>query len=915
MIVYFGLDGRLKETVSSYTLRDSGGNEHVSFGRRKGSAGANEILAIFEGGAPTKGALAITYRLPSGEFYEPADLVVDNAFTGYIEFDRTKDLKYLEYEKKYEVVEFDFPKGLFPNGGDGLYLATIRNIQGETLIRAYGLITFSVEDSAVKRDSYITESQYDYLVSLIESSPLYVRKAGDTMTGPLNVPAGTTEMGGATEKEITNKQYVDEGLDRKFDKTGGTIGGLVSVNGNMTVSGDVTSSGGSFASPQIVWNSPDKIPNAKDVTEYFVNKKRNNFSAAKETVETLVDFQTAPKSQQEPVAADDLATKGYVDGSIASGGGYNVENGSGDGSIQQKGSQAVGSHSAAFGLGAYAGSEGEVAVGRYNEKGDAAFAVGAGSSDSDRKNAIHVARTGAVTVGRTDKGAGVNFFADNFFFEASGQAVFNVKQATFAGNVTAYSITATTFKSVTAENLSTKQYTIGLAKGNAEAIQSYIGLYAEKYDGENYGALVWDSTGTAYVGDASVDENGVVSDPNNQLQPILTRTASAEMDATPFGVIAWNPFIKAAYNTGILSQTLASTQKANLWSGRQSFNDGFGLPTVGEDNKEILWFSKDLNNKLLMKANGQSVQFQDAKGGVVAYLSDLDDKASKTEFENLVKVTATDVGKDANGFAVLCHDGVEITGQRKSVRLADVRENGAVIGRDQTTSAPQTNELITKAYADKEYKFKYYEDELSFWNDWNSKEHTVGEEVAVAWKGTSFQDLRFAIGTISRISDNKTKVYLIGYGERGISTSSITYDHYAYARPTLTFSYKTISPKEVSISGTVLMDSSSNQYYGIFSPIAPSLVNFGGVASGFRRVDDSTNRYCVGTFKAGAMYQGNAQALTLIFDYDNKEVYYPTGGEVYYDASGWQNAIKGSDLKKAIDSIAEAGTSVTIRRW
>lgn len=623
MIVYFGLDGRLKETVSSYTLRDSGGNEHTSFGRRKGSAGANEILAIFEGGAPTKGALAITYRLPSGEFYEPADLVPSNAYTGYIEFDRTQDLKYLEYEKKYEVVEFDFPGGLFPMGGDGLYLATIRNIQGETLIRAYGLITFSVEDSAVKRDSTITESQYDYLVSLIESSPLYVRKAGDTMTGPLGIPAGTTEMGGSTEKEITNKAYVDAGLDRKFDKTGGNIDGLVSVHGNITSSGDVNA-GGSFSSPQIVWNSPDKIPNAKDATEYFINKKRNSFSAAKETVETLVDFQTAPKSQQEPTVDDDLATKGYVDKAIGSAGGYNIENGTGDKSIQQSGSQAVGGHSAALGLGAYAGSDGEVAVGRYNEKGDAAFAVGAGSSDTDRKNAIHVARTGAVTIGRTDKGAGVSAFADNFFFEASGQAVFNVKQATFAGNITASSITATTFKSVTAENLSTKQYTIGLAKGNAEAIQSYIGLYAEKYDGENYGALVWDSTGTAYVGDASVDENGVVSDPNKQLQPILTRTASAEMDATPFGVIAWNPFIKAAYNTGIVAQTIPSTMGGNLWSGRQTFNDGFGLTPVGEDDKEILWFSKDTNSKLLMKANGQSVQFQDAKGGVVAYLSDLD---------------------------------------------------------------------------------------------------------------------------------------------------------------------------------------------------------------------------------------------------------------------------------------------------
>ena len=247
--------------------------------------------------------------------------------------------------------------------------------------------------------------------------------------------------------------------------------------------------------------------------------------------------------------------------------------------------------------------------------------------------------------------------------------------------------------------------------------------------------------------------------------------------------------------------------------------------------------------------------------------------------------------------------------------------NGAIYGRSsQVSEDPEiahvlNYELITKAYADKEYKFKYYEDELSFWNDWNSKEHAVGEEVAVAWKGTSITDLRFAIGTIAKISSNKTKVYLIGYGERGVSTDVMSYDHYAYVRPTITFSSKNVSPKNVEISGTLLMDKSSNQYNGIFWPIAPSLVNFSGIASGFRRVDDSTNRYCVGTFKAGAMYQGNAQALTLIFDYDNKEVYYPTGGEVYYNDSGWQNAIKGSDLKRAIDSIAEAGTSVTIRRW
>lgn len=697
MIVYFGLDGRLKETVSSYTLRDSGGNEHVSFGRRKGSAGANEILAIFEGGAPTKGALAITYRLPSGEFYEPADLVPSNAYTGYIEFDRTQDLKYLEYEKRYEVVEFDFPKGLFPKGGDGLYLATIRNVQGDTLIRAYGLITFSVEDSAVKRDSFITESQYDYLVSLIESSPLYVRKAGDTMTGPLNVPAGTTEMGGATEKEITNKEYVDAGLDRKFDKMGGTIGGLVSVQGNLSASGDVNA-GGSFISPQIVWNSPDKIPNAKDVTEYFVNKKRNNFSAAKETVETLVDFQTAPKSQQEPVAAEDLATKGYVDGAIASSRGYNLENGTGDNSIQQKGNKATGANSAAFGIGNEASADGQFVAGKYAKSSkDGVFVVGWGT-EADGVNLLEITPTRAVFSGN-DSGYELSAAYMNCLS-------FHASWGTIDGDLTVSgTLSAHTFSKVEAETLSTKRNTIGLAQGNKAAIPGYIGLYAEKYDGENYGALVWDSTGTAYVGDASVDENGVVSDPNKQLQPILTRDSDANMSASAFGLIYWNAITKRAENSGIQIQGVPDRMKDNYWSGWQNFSAGFGIGYNG-DESPVLQFKTDANGNLLMKANGQEVQFQDAKGGVVAYLSDLDDKASKTEFENLVKVTATDIGKDANGFAVLCHDGAEITGQKKSVKLADVRENGAIIGRDQTTDEPQTDELITKAYGDKSYEGK-----------------------------------------------------------------------------------------------------------------------------------------------------------------------------------------------------------------
>ena len=882
MIVYFGLDGRLMETVSSYTLRDSGGNEHASFGRRKGSAGANEILAIFEGGAPTKGSLAITYRLPSGELYEPSDLVLDNAYTGYIEFDRTQDLKYLEYEKKYEVIEFDFPKGLFPNGGDGLYLATIRNVEGDAVIRAYGLVTFSVEDSAVKRDSSITESQYDYLVSLIESSPLYVRKAGDTMTGPLNVPAGTTEMGGATEKEITNKAYVDGGLDRKFDKMGGTIGGLVDVRGNMTVSGDVTSSGGSFASPQIVWNSPDKIPNAKDVAEYFVNKKRNNFSAAKETVETLVDFQTAPKSQDEPTASDDLATKGYVDKVAASAGGYNLENGSGENSIQQRGNQATGANSAAFGAGNVASADGQFVVGKHAKASkDGAFVVG-GGTDAEGVNLLEITPTRAV------------FSGDNSGYELSAANVnclsFHASWGAIDGDLTVSgTLSAHTFSKVEAETLSTKRNTIGLAQGNKAAIPGYIGLYAEKYDGENYGALVWDSTGTAYVGDATVDENGVVSDPNKQLQPILTRDSDASMSASAFGLIYWNAITKRAENSGIQIQNVPDRMGDNYWTGWQNFSGGFGIGYKG-DESPVLWFNQDSNGKLLMKANGQTVQFQDAKGGVVAYLSDLDDKASKSEFENLVKVTATDVGKDSNGYAVLCHDGTEITGQKKSVKLADVLDNGAVIGRDQTSGEVKTTELITKAYGDKSY----------VQIDKDNRFSTGGIEFML---GTKLKAEEIYGGVLG--GDGFVTIYPSG----DKNDEGVTFVSAGTSVLTGPNEYGTL-PFTGTYFGAELFGG------GDLSSMNPEWKSVYGMVSAYQ----SQAKLVQGGFEALGFVNSKTALERLSTPNPSYLTFFSTHGQVkWFDMTG--NAQYDYQLPKKSGTIAltsdlsEAGTSVTIRRW
>lgn len=77
-------------------------------------------------------------------------------------------------------------------------------------------------------------------------------------------------------------------------------------------------------------------------------------------------------------------------------------------------------------------------------------------------------------------------------------------------------------QTVDAETLKVKDKLIIVASGNTAPLTSPAGLLAPKYDGEHYGALVFDSTGTAMVGDVSLDEDGNISSVND-LQPLATR--------------------------------------------------------------------------------------------------------------------------------------------------------------------------------------------------------------------------------------------------------------------------------------------------------------------------------------------------------------------------------------------------------
>lgn len=64
---------------------------------------------------------------------------------------------------------------------------------------------------------------------------------------------------------------------------------------------------------------------------------------------------------------------------------------------------------------------------------------------------------------------------------------------------------------------------IYVAKNNTSALTSPAGLITPKYDGTNDGGIVYDNSGTAYVGDIKLDSNGNVDVNNSDLQPIATR--------------------------------------------------------------------------------------------------------------------------------------------------------------------------------------------------------------------------------------------------------------------------------------------------------------------------------------------------------------------------------------------------------
>lgn len=178
MLVYFGRDGTLKEMVSSFTLS----NGDTAYKNIQGSS-VNYIYCYYEGRDPetiNENSAHITFQ-KDGEAIVPSDIAPVAVGDWSIDFDRKQDLRYFEYEKPYRFVKFAVPNTVLAT--DGLASATSRLVI-ERNIYSYGLITFNVSKSVVLKDSYITQSQYDYLVSIVAKG---TSNAGDGLLKEDNV--------------------------------------------------------------------------------------------------------------------------------------------------------------------------------------------------------------------------------------------------------------------------------------------------------------------------------------------------------------------------------------------------------------------------------------------------------------------------------------------------------------------------------------------------------------------------------------------------------------------------------------------------------------------------------------------------------------------------------------------------------
>lgn len=145
MYIYFSETGLLQEIVSIEETR-------------KGNSEYNHIYAYVDN-------LPSTYLSASITFEGSNEIVLGERVEKVIPYSETRNYKYFKDYTTYKFFDITIPDEVLATSG--LKIATLSITLDENTTFNLGEITFNVEDSAIVNDSFITLSQYNYLLKLI----------------------------------------------------------------------------------------------------------------------------------------------------------------------------------------------------------------------------------------------------------------------------------------------------------------------------------------------------------------------------------------------------------------------------------------------------------------------------------------------------------------------------------------------------------------------------------------------------------------------------------------------------------------------------------------------------------------------------------------------------------------------------
>ena len=437
---------------------------------------------------------------------------------------------------------------------------------------------------------------------------------------------------------------------------------------------------------------------------------------------------------------------------------------------------------------------------------------------------------------------------------------------------------------INTETVTSKDQLIELGAGRTTALTSPAGFYVPKYDGTNSGALVFDSTGTAYVGDVVLDANNEIDLTSSQttLQPLATRPKTV----TNGSVMVWNneqqqlveasnlsdiSYVPKTYNGNDNTQIEIVEEPTGVFKIQAS--GGIYLkPTYSSTNTNSgisLWndhLSPNSNNKIDLGKSDSKFKNAYFAGTVTAStfsgnLNGTATKAKDIEFGDLID-------ENVGEYAVPLYD---IFGDSKW-HITDQLEPTVVVKYAALTGtfiAPNfSGNLLGNATTATDLNGTVKTSNGTIILYANSNNITIQPDASLSSSFTL--SLPKAAGTLARIEDIETygENYIInGANNKAISVTSSRADFNLTNGMMVLTNYSSINyPKEFALYGRNYNNYATNILY-YYAGSQNSYLNIGGNhASGFNRINFYAN-------KDG--YQNSEtshSSSNLVFNYDSSQV-------------------------------------------